>query len=168
MSRQTANQLKKAFRSAARSALNKLIIRGRKVATQKVREVYNIQARLLKDRTKVYKATNQRPEASLVIRGRRMPLILFGAKQSRRGVSVRVKREGGRKLISGAFIATMPSGTPQVWMRLGKSRYPIRMLWTVSPAKMFEKEGAKAFEAIIKKDMASMLKQELTHYLGKS
>ena len=168
MPRQTANQLNKAFRNAARSALNKLIVRGRKVATQKVRETYNIQAKMLKDRTKIYRATNARPEARLVIRGRRLPLMLFGAKQNRRGVSVKVKREGGRKLVSGAFIATMPSGKIQIWMRKGTRRLPIRQLWTVSPARMFEKEGAKAFEGIVKKDMGPMLKQELTHFLGKS
>lgn len=54
---------------------------------------------------------------------RRIPLIKFGAKQAKAGVSYKAK--GGRKKIKSAFISTMPTGHVGVFKRAGKGRLPI-------------------------------------------
>jgi hypothetical protein len=161
------SDIQKAFEKAVLRTVNKLIVKGRKAATQQVRQVYAVKAGDLKDHTKIYRANRSRPEAKLVIRGRKMPIILFGAKQKAKGTTVRIKKAGGRKLIQSAFIATMKSGKIQVWLRKGKSRLPIRQLFTVSPPKMFEKEGEKSFQEIIRRDVGPTLKHELQFYLGR-
>jgi hypothetical protein len=157
----------KAFEKAILRTVNRLIVKGRKRATQKVREVYNVKAGDLKQSTRIYRARRARPEALLVISGKKMPLILFGARQRAKGTTVRVKKTAGRKLIRSAFIATMKSGKIQVWMRKGKSRLPIRQMFTVSPPKMFEKEGETAFQDIIAKEMSPTFKRELDFYLSR-
>jgi hypothetical protein len=53
-----------------------------------------------------------------------MPLFAFGARQTKRGVSVEVNR-GKRTIIPGTFIATMKSGHTGVFYRQGKARLPI-------------------------------------------
>ena len=162
-----ANQIDKTLRSAVRSAANKLIRRGRTATSKRVREVYNIKASDLKNYTKVKKATNSNPTAAIIISGRPIPLILFSAKQNKRGVSVRVKKTTGRKIIQSSFIATMPSGKIQVWMRKGAKRLPIKQLLSVSPPKMYEKEGEKVFKELISKEAGKTVQHEIDYYANK-
>ncbi len=161
------NNIDKAMQSAARSTVNKLINRGRVRASKRVREKYNIKATALRASTKTHRATNRNPAATLIVRGRMMPVILFSAKQNRRGVSVRIIKESGRKTIKSAFIATMPSGKSQVWMRSGGPRLPIKQIVTLSPAKMFEKEGEKAIKSLILNEMGKTFKHELNHFISR-
>ncbi len=53
-----------------------------------------------------------------------MPLVEFGARQTKAGVSVEVT-PGKRTVIRGAFIAEMKSGHRGVFYRVGKKRLPI-------------------------------------------
>jgi len=161
------SEYRSAFEKAILRTVNRLIVTGRKRATQKVREVYNVKAGDLKQSTRIYRARRAKPEALLVISGKKMPVILFGARQRAKGTSVRIKKTEGRKLIRHAFIATMKSGKIQVWMRKGTARLPIKQLFTVSPPKMFEKEGEKAFQDIIEKEMSPTFKRELEFYLSR-
>jgi hypothetical protein len=157
----------KALNQAAVSTANKMIRKGNTAANKKVREVYNIKTATLNKYTKVYRASKIRPDAQIVIRGRRMPLFGFGARQTRRGVTIRVKRTTGRRTVLHAFIAQMPSGHQGIFIRKTKGRLPIRELYTVSPAKMFEVEGEKAFKEIIDRDVGKTFDHELQFYMGK-
>jgi len=159
-------KLDSAFQKAIVRTANKLLVRGRKVTTQEVRKVYNIKASLLKDRIVMKRASKNNLFAYLAIKGRKLRLILFGAKQTSKGVTVRVKKTEGRKLIRSAFIRARGS-KEHVWRRLGKERLPIEPLFTVSPAKMFEKEGERAFRQMVEKEFGPMFKHELDFYLGK-
>ena len=108
-----------------------------------------------------------------------MRVYYFGARQTKRGTTVRIKRGGGRKLIQSAFIATMPSGLIQVWVRYGErqtarggryagqKRQRIRQLFTISPGKMFEIEGEQVFKRMVEDEAGPMFKKELDFYLGK-
>lgn len=55
--------------------------------------------------------------------GRRIPISEFAARQTQRGVTYRTQE--GRRLIPGAFLATMKSGHSGVFKRKGKRRLPI-------------------------------------------
>jgi len=50
----------------------------------------------------------------------RLPLRVFGAKQTKKGVSVRISKREGRKVINGAFIIAKYNNN--VYVRPGKSR----------------------------------------------
>lgn len=59
-------------------------------------------------------------EAVIEITARPMPMIKFvGTRQVKRGVSVKIKRTGSRKLLEGAFITTMGNGFTGVFRREG-------------------------------------------------
>jgi len=64
--------------------------------------------------------------AHLRISGARIPVIRFGARQTRRGVSYRIEKRGSRRKVRRAFIATMRSGHRGVFTRdpLWEHRYP--------------------------------------------
>lgn len=64
-----------------------------------------------------------------VVRSGWIPLYKLGARQTRRGVTVR-----GRGRIDHAFIATMQSGHTGAFMRIGARRLPIRELFGPNPA----------------------------------
>jgi hypothetical protein len=68
-------------------------------------------------------------------RGRRSRNVaLFRARQTSRGVTVQIKRSGGRKLIKGAFIGNQGR---TVFERVGKSRLPIKGVETIDVPQMF-------------------------------
>ena len=76
----------------------------------------------------IRRASAARQEAAVEAvggRGYGIPLVSFGARQTRRGVTYRLKKAGGRNLVKGAFLATMRSGHRGVFVRKGKARLPI-------------------------------------------
>lgn len=160
-------QIDKALNDAVRRTVNKLIVKGRNVASRKVREVYNIKASDLKKHTKIRRATRGSPEAQIIIRGKKIPVFAFGARQTRRGVTIRIKKSGGRKTIEHAFIAQMSSGHTGVFVRVGAKRVPIRELMSISPAKMFELEGERELKKLVERELGSTFKHELDFSLGR-
>lgn len=89
-------------------------------ASRRIREIYSIKAQDVKRQFRVIR----RPAKGGVLRftvrffGERIPLIAFGANETRKGITVRVKRGGGgRQLIAHAFKARMKSGHIGVFLR---------------------------------------------------
>ena len=72
---------------------------------------------------------------SLDVSGRPLPLIRFGARKTKKGVSA--APWGKRRIHKGAFIAKMPSGHRGVFKRTSKERLPIKELWGPSIPKAF-------------------------------
>jgi hypothetical protein len=100
------------------SALNKSAVSVRAEAARLIRKRYpGFKAGEIKKSMRIVRATRERPVAKIVVKGRRTPLIAFSAKPRRRGVSVSITT---RKLVRGAFIATMKSGHTGVFWRSGK------------------------------------------------
>jgi hypothetical protein len=93
--------------------------------------------------TRVTKATRRVWQAFVDVLDRRIPLIKFGARQTKKGVSYVVEKGGPRKLIETAFIETMPSGHRGVFRRYRPTtpRLPIIELFGPSIGNLFE--GAK-------------------------
>ena len=101
---------------AMASALNKMAAQVKTAASREVRAAgYNLKAEIIKKGIKVRRASPGNLRASVVASGRPIPLIQYGARQTAKGVTVSVLK--GRKLIKGAFIATMPSGHRGVFVR---------------------------------------------------
>lgn len=161
----TRSQFNRALDSAGRSTINKMLTQGRTAAIRRIRQEYNVKAKLLRDYTYIRRATNRSGEGSLTIRGRRLPLILFSPSQRAKGVSIRVKKSTGRKLIYHGFIQPSDRGIVHLWTRTGPTRYPIQPKFTISPAGMFEQEGAAAFEDLIETKMPTTFEHELEYFL---
>lgn len=77
-------------------------------------------------------------ELSFVLVGfrRAISLLSYGARQVAKGITVKVLRDGARKLIPGAFLATGRSGNRLPFRRVGGPRLPIQALFGPSAADM--------------------------------
>jgi Prophage minor tail protein Z (GPZ) len=97
-------------------ALNKTADQVKVAASREVRSAgYNLKASTIKQALKVRHASQGNLTATVVATGRPIPLIQYAARQTAKGVTVSVKK--GRKLVAGAFIATMPGGHRGVFVR---------------------------------------------------
>lgn len=67
-------------------------------------------------------------------RFRSLNVINFAARQTARGVTVKIKKTGGRKLLRSAFIGNKGR---TVFVREGKDRLPIKAVQTIDVAQMF-------------------------------
>jgi hypothetical protein len=91
------------------------------------------------------RATFGRQEAHLAVTGRRIPILAFGARQTRRGVTYR--SGSGRKLIPSAFLATMRSGHRGVFKRKTSRRLPIAELF--GPSLPHAVRNRRIFELLV-------------------
>jgi hypothetical protein len=115
-------------------ALNKVAAQAKVAASKEIRGAgYNMKAAAIKQKITIKRAVSG--DATVIIRcsGRPIPLIQFSARETKAGVSVSVKN--GRKLIKGAFIATMPTGHQGVYVRVGNQHKKINGKWHGLPIK---------------------------------
>lgn len=108
----TFNDMSAAFKKAAVNTLNKVGRGANRQAATFIKSQYNIPAKALKigDKVKLIRADARKDFVSFIIRviQSRRGLMLYGATQTARGVSVRVKKTA--KTIPGAFISTWSRG----------------------------------------------------------
>lgn len=97
--------------------------------------VYNISTRRIGEAVKVDTSPN-----TVFITGKKKPITVrsYGAKQTARGVRVKVIRAGGTKLIRNGFSPKKFNGVP--FKRLGRSQYPIAPIAGPSAADMLKNE----------------------------
>ena len=98
----------------------------------------------------------------LNVKSRLLSLTHFGAKQTKKGVSVLIRKDEGRKTLAKTFIAK-----GQVFQRKGKERLPLVVKKTLSVPQMFNKETMKkAFEEV-SSECPKRFEHNLDYYLGK-
>jgi len=117
------------------------------VATEssaQIRAVYNLKHRAILAALTKHKASRGTLAGDVTFKGRRVPLIEFEARWRQRqpvGATAKIFVGGSRVPYRGAFIAAATSNNPrgggsagmnQVWVRVGKDRYPIRVLRGIS------------------------------------
>lgn len=107
-------------RIATYRALNKVAPQVRTAAIAGIRATYKLTASTVRKQFSIRKAGPGNLSASVITSGRPLPLMAFAAKQVKGVVSVNVK--GTRKVVEGAFIATMPNGKALVFMRAPGAR----------------------------------------------
>lgn len=135
------------------AALNKTIAKGKSEMSRQIRGEFNIKASDVNAQLKVRRASSQNGNllATLEAFGKRRGhrsrnVALFRAKQTRKGVTVQIKKSGGRKLIAHAFIG---NNGRTVFIREGKSRLPIKSVETIDVPQMFNTRRINA--AVLKK-----------------
>jgi hypothetical protein len=149
---------------AVTRALNRTI---ESVQTQAGREVAaetGLPVRKVRASMRVIRATFSTLRAALQVRGVRIPLIEFHARQTRSGVSYRLPR--GRGSAPSAFIATMASGHQGVFKRRAKARLPITELFGPSLPKAFLQDRVRqALERVAASGLAKNLQHEIDFLL---
>lgn len=97
-------------------ALNKMADQVKVASAREVRAAgYGLKISTIKAGIRVKRASQGNLKAAVIASGRPIPLIQYSARETSKGVTVNVQK--GRKLIAGAFIATMPSGHRGVFVR---------------------------------------------------
>lgn len=97
-------------------ALNRTGTTVRAAATREIRAEYpGLKAAAIREAMRIRNATRGDLTMTIEVRGHRLKLIDFSARQTKRGVSVRVK---GRSVITHAFIQKMRSGHQGVFARV--------------------------------------------------
>jgi hypothetical protein len=96
-------------------AINHTIGKTKTATNREIRSVYRLKAKDVTKSLRVTRAFPMRQFGELIASGAPLPAIAFSARQTRKGVTLNIK--GLRKLIRGAFLATMPSGKRGVFGR---------------------------------------------------
>ncbi len=126
-------------------ALNRSIRGVNTDANRSVRTELTLKAKDIRRDMRVRRASPRTLEASLVVDVRATGLIKFRARDTTRGVTVQIKRRGGRKRLPYAFIATMKSGHKGVMTRRkGVARLPIGELHSTAVGQYLDDDGVLA------------------------
>lgn len=152
-------------------AMNRTIDQVKTEGSKQMRARYGFKASTVKDTMITYKANGTRLQATLRSRGRRTRLIDMSARQTAKGVSVKIGKT--RKLIKGAFIATMKSGHIGVFIRepgteVGKRGKPIikrkfKELYTIA---IPEALGSADIMSALKAKAADVFPKRLEHEIN--
>ncbi len=158
----------KTFERASRRTIRRMGQRFRKRAVSEAMETYNVRSKKLKKhiRAKTHE-TKQGTEYRFNASGKRLSLVNFGARQTRKGVSVKVRKDRGRKLIKGAFLARGVMGNLQLFERVGAERLPIVSKKTISVPQMFNKEILEKAKKEVEANFDKEFKHNLYFYMGK-
>ena len=126
---------------AITAAINKTGDKARAEMTRRITSEFAIKARDVRGQIVLRRASAKGAGlvAELEAFGRRggkrsLNVVHFGARQTAQGVTLRIKKSGGRKLIKHAFIANQGR---TVFIRAGKRRLPIQPVETIDVPQMF-------------------------------
>jgi hypothetical protein len=162
------------FPHAGASALNKIARSTRTFASSEIRKTYNIKKSDLDPNISVINANYQQAlwgghglRAILRVVGKPLKLLFFGARQTKTGVAVRVKKGQARKIRHG-FIRTMKSGHENVFIRTSKKRLPIRGLYGPRITQLFGSRHMKdKIQSFLSEAYPRILIQELKYHFSK-
>lgn len=131
------------------SAINKTATQTKNLATRLIRKSYLVKSEDLKDKIIIQKASKNRLEALVISKkkGGGIELTKYSARMTRKGLSVKVKRSGGRSVIPNAFI-----GQGSAFVREGeKTHIPRKGYWAGKTIKRGERKGEPILRQRLKK-----------------
>lgn len=151
---------------AVARAINKSAMSARTEAAREISADIGLRVGLVRGEISVDRATPERAIATIGVRGRRIPLIEFGARGKEpsrgRGRGVTYRMRGVRMRLPHAFIAQMRSGHRGVFKRTRTKRLPIVELHGPSLARVFAKDAiVKAVRARYEEAMTKNLPHEI-------
>lgn len=110
-------------------------------ASSEIRKTYRVKKATVDKAFRTQVATPSSLTAIVRVRGRPLSLAGFDPRTNKRARGVSVNVKGTRKVIRGSFLRTLKSkddeGYQVVFIREGKSRYPLKALKTVDVPGLF-------------------------------
>ena len=154
------------------AAVNKAADKARAEMKRQITAEYAIKASDVGAQVRVQRASAKHGQVFATLeafgkrRGKRSRNVaLFCARQTSQGVTVQIKKSGGRKLIKHAFIGNEGR---TVFLRAGKQRLPIQPVETIDVPQMFNaKRINAAVIAKIRKDFPIELSRAFKAFEGK-
>jgi hypothetical protein len=126
---------------AVASALNKTVAQAKTAMSREIRSEFVMTAATVNESLRIRRARASGGAFNLQAalespkkRGRSLNLARFSARQTKKGVSFKIRRGGPRKLIPGSFLI---NNGKTMMIRVGKKRLPIKALQTIDVAQMF-------------------------------
>lgn len=174
----------KNLEKATERALNAAVRKANTVSSKRIRDRYNLKTAVVSKALHNEYASRRLVVmfSELQVRGRPIPLVEFSANEktvrvktkhwgkTRFGVSVKVLRGGKRKDVKGGFMVTTGgslAGKRSIFKRVGKNRYPIKFLSSVSIPTAFlnrtiqqavKSEGTDAFNKTLQQQLKFLSK----------
>lgn len=133
-------------------------------ASKAITEELAVKSSVVKQKIKGKRATKSDLSAKVTVKAsNRLPLREFGAKQNKRGVTYKISKTKGRKLIVGAFQGPRPGAVKISWRgnvfkREGKPRLPIVKRSGPSPWGVYVKSGR---DPAIRREARQILRKEV-------
>ncbi|WKZ34018.1 MAG: hypothetical protein QY316_06370 [Thermodesulfobacteriota bacterium] len=168
------------YKKIATRTLNKLGPQARTAISREVRSEYNIKRDRFDAGLYVKRVSWEDMKFLLAFRGRPPGLQHFDARQTRKGVTVKVKKASGRKVVKKGFMANTPEGAPAIWKRTGefprtmtkgrykgKMREPIERLYGPDIVAMVKTVGIRAAQKIVHEKAESLLAHEFEREIGR-
>jgi hypothetical protein len=115
--RDALKSIKLGYPRALNAALNKTVGQARTLAVAGVNARLNLTKKVIREYTAIHRSNFNTLTSKLDVIGKPVPLANYGAREVKRGVTVKVRRDGSRELIQGAFMRTMKSGHTGVFKR---------------------------------------------------
>ena len=116
--RQMLRGIPKAMPRMMSRSINRTLTSARSGAAKGIGAEVKIRVSSIRKAIGIEKATFRRWSGTLNVRGRRVPLIEFAARQGKKGTAFTLTPGGGRMRIASAFVQTMPSGHRGVFVRM--------------------------------------------------
>jgi len=121
------SDIKGAAPRVAMRAINKTMTGTKTDASSAIRAVITAKKSAVDETIKITKATENNPTAYIASTGRPLALIDLSSRQTNKGVSVQVRKDRPRKIVPGAFIATMKNGHKGVFWRKWHGSKAVKM-----------------------------------------
>ncbi len=154
----------KRYKMIATRVLNKLGSQSKTAISREVRNTYNIKKDRLDAGFYMRRATWENLAVLLRYSGRTPGLQRFDARTTNRGVTVRVLKTGGRKVVRNAFMQGKIIG---VYKRVDKERFPIKRLYGPDIPGMVNTVGEDAAQRVVDEKADKLLGHELEYELSK-
>jgi hypothetical protein len=142
-------------------SLNRAIKSGSTLMVRAIAQDTGLRSTDVRKALPITEATISRPVAQLAASLKRIPLIQWKARQTRRGVSYRLK--GGQGRHPHAFLATMKSGHEGVFARRGRARLEIDEQFGPSLGLVFRKYRPEGEARVVE-----MFRTNLDHELARA
>jgi hypothetical protein len=107
-------------------AVNRTLTGMRTDAVREIQKEITPKAKVIRSSFKIKKAYQSHPKGSLTSEGRPLNLVHFRARQTKKGVSVQVKKQKKRKLLKHAFIAKLGYKPRVYWRKYKGPRKKVR------------------------------------------
>ncbi len=148
-------------------ALNRTIKPVESAAVKSLSKDMRLTQKVVRKSFHINRANFATRKAQINVFGKRVPLIDYGARQTKKGVTYKAPK-GGRGLVAGGFLSTMRSGHKGVFKRAGKGRLPIQQLYGPSVPYVFLKRHIqRAMDSVAKERWDKEVRTAMKYYVSK-
>ena len=132
---------------------------------KEVRKTYNVKAKDIKSFMKIKRSSYSDMRYQMQIRSSPLNAIRFGAKvlKQRGKVSVRIKKDNGRKVLNRAFL----SKSGKAVLQREKGSQKIKAVSTISIPQMFNDKILKEADDMARKEFSKKLQDNFNFYIKK-